>query len=101
MTQIFRALFIALFLSLMLSACVYKINVQQGNLITDETINKIHAGMSVEDVTSLLGDPLLNNVYHDNRLIYVYTMKQGNHRMVRRNLTVYFVNDKVTGYTTH
>ena len=100
MTQMFKAFFITIILSLTLSACVYKINVQQGNVITDEAISKLHVGMSLEDVQTLFGAPLLNNVYHDNRVVYVYTMRQGHHPMTRRNLNIYFVNDKVTRYTT-
>ena len=100
MAQMFKALFITLFLSLTLSACVYKMNVQQGNVITDEAVAKIHTGMSLEDVRALLGDPLLNNVYHDNRILYIYTMRQGHHVMTRRDLAIYFMNDKVTHYTT-
>ena len=101
MTHIFKTVFISLLLSLTLSACVYKINVQQGNLITDAAVAKLHTGMSVDDVTALFGAPLLNNVYHDNKISYVYTMKQGNHKMKRRNLTIYFANGKVTGFTTY
>lgn len=100
MTQILRALFITIFLSLTLSACVYRINVQQGNIITDEAVAKIHTGMNTEDVKALFGEPLLNNVYHNNHMIYVYTMRQGHHPMARRNLNIYFVHDKVTGFST-
>lgn len=101
MTQILRVLFITIFLSFTLSACVYKINVQQGNVITDEAVAKIHTKMTTEDVKAVLGEPLLNNVYHDNRMIYVYTMRQGHHPMTHRNLNIYFVNDKVTGFSTN
>ena len=100
MTRIFKTAFFSLLLSLTLSACVYKINVQQGNLITDAAIAKLHAGMSMDDVTALFGTPLVNNVYHDNKITYVYTMKQGNHKMTRRDLTIYFVNNKLVSYKT-
>lgn len=100
MMQMVKAFFIILFSMLVLSACVYKINVQQGNVITDKAINQLQVGMSSDQVRALFGDPLLKDVYHGNSLTYVYTMKQGNHPMTRRQVTIYFVNDKVTRYTT-
>ena len=100
MTQTLRVLFLASFISLSLSGCVYKINIQQGNIITNKDISKIHTSMSTAAVEQMLGTPLLRNVYKDNRLAYVYTMKQGHKKMHRRNLTVYFKNGRVTRFTT-
>lgn len=100
MTQTLKALFLAIFVSISLSGCIYKIDVQQGNIITDKDVQRIHSGMSTTAVQQILGEPLLRNVFKDNRLAYVYTMKQGHKPMHRRNLTIYFKNGKVTRYTT-
>ena len=100
MTQTLKALFLAIFLSISLTGCIYKVDVQQGNIITDKDIQRIHNGMSATAVQQVLGEPLLRNVFKDNRLACVYTMKQGRNPMHRRNLTIYFKNGKVTHYTT-
>lgn len=100
MKQTLKALFLATFVSVSLSGCIYKIDVQQGNIITDKDVQRIQTGMSSTAVVQMLGEPLLRNVFKDNRLAYVYTMKQGRQPMHRRNLTIYFKDDKVTHYTT-
>lgn len=99
MTQTLKALFLIISISIGLSGCVYKIDVQQGNIITDRDVAKIHRGMSALDVEGILGAPLLRNIYKGNQLYYVYTMKQGHKKMHRRNLTIYFKNGKVTHFT--
>jgi outer membrane protein assembly factor BamE len=101
MTQTLKALFLASFLGLSLTGCVYKIDVQQGNIITNKDVAKIHPGMTDVAVEQMLGAPLLRNVYRTNGKYYVYTMKQGHKPMYRRNLTIYFSKyGKVTRYTT-
>ena len=73
---------------------------QQGNLITDKAISQLHAGMSIDDVRTVLGSPLLNDIYHNDHYVeYVYTMRRGNHPMTQRHLTIYFSNGKLTHYT--
>ncbi len=96
MTQIFKTLWFALALCLLLSGCVYKIDVQQGNVITNKELQSIKPGMSVADVQKQLGEPVLRNVYKNGTLLYVYTMKKGHHDMTHRSLIVYFENAKVT-----
>jgi outer membrane protein assembly factor BamE len=99
MTQTLKALFLASLVSLSLSGCVYKIDVQQGNIITNRDVAKIHRGMSAIAVEQILGEPLLRNIYKGNQMYYVYTMKQGHKKMHRRNLTIYFSHNKVTHFT--
>lgn len=101
MTHIIKNLFLVMFFSIALSGCIYKINIQQGNLISDESLSKLHAGMSVNDVEVLFSAPLVNDVYGNNRYVYVYTMKQGHHPMTRRQLMIYFINNKVVSYTVN
>lgn len=100
MTQTLRVLFLTIFLSVSLSGCVYKIDVQQGNILTNKDIAKIHRGMSTTAVKKILGDPLLQNVYKDNQMTYVYTMKRGHRKMTRRNVTVHFSGSRVTSVST-
>ena len=63
--------------ALLLSGCVHKMNVQQGNIIEQDKVNKLHAGMSEEEVKSLMGTPVLINTFRDNRVNYIYTNKPG------------------------
>ncbi len=60
-----------------LAACsnfgVYRLDVQQGNLVTQEQVSKVKTGMSRLDVRNLLGTPLLQDAFNANRWDYVYT----------------------------
>ena len=81
--------------SAILSGCVYRPDVQQGNLITTSEVKSIKKGMTASQVKSKLGDPLLVNIYQNNRILYVYTFQHGNHRMKEKRLIIYLKNDRV------
>lgn len=96
MTQMLRNLFMSTLIAGLLTGCVYKADIQQGNVITQDNLQNIHTGMSTAQVQKLLGKPLLNNVYRDNRLVYVYTMKRGHKKMTAISATISFINSRVT-----
>lgn len=96
MTQMLRTLIMSTLTACLFAGCVYKADIQQGNIITDRDLQQLHPGMSVSQVQIQLGKPLLNNVFPDNRLVYVYTMKRGHKKMTRMTVTVTFINNKVT-----
>ncbi|MFW0072570.1 MAG: outer membrane protein assembly factor BamE [Coxiella-like endosymbiont] len=82
------------------TACVYHPSVQQGNIITDRELNTLHKGMSKSKVRSLLGDPILVNIYADDRLVYVYTFQAGRRKMQSLHLIIYLSNNRVTNFCT-
>ena len=75
---------------------VYKMTVQQGNIIGEETLDRLAPGMSKRQVTFLLGTPLLTDFFHANRWDYTYTIKRGHQAMEKRTLTLYFKDDVLT-----
>jgi outer membrane protein assembly factor BamE len=80
---------------LLLSGCVHKMNIEQGNIIEQDSINKLHKGMSQEEVRSLLGSPVLINTFRDNRVDYVYTNKPGYGKGTEKNITLIFQGDRL------
>ena len=90
---------IAGMLGILLSGCVYRPDVQQGNIIKPSDMRIIEKGMTSSQVKSLLGDPLLVNIYRDNRVVYVYTFQRSHHRMKEKRLIIYLRNDRVTSYS--
>ena|SRR3990167_3985432 len=80
----------------LLSGCVYKIPVQQGNIITENDVAKIQRGMSPTQVVNILGNPVLNNIYLSNKLTYVYTIQKGYRKRYEKRLYVIFINNRVT-----
>ena len=67
-----------LVLSTLLNACAHKINIQQGNVLTQESMAKIAIGMHQDKVVRLVGNPLLVSPFHPNRWDYVYSFYEGN-----------------------
>lgn len=92
---------LTMLLSLTLSGCFlqpYKITIQQGNLITDAQVQRLNRGMRTQQVRNIFGSPLLKNIYIDDRIVYVYTIKPGHARMHERRLVIYFRNDRLVNY---
>ena len=90
--------FITCLLSFVLSGCMYRPTVQQGNVINAAHLKAIKNGMTSSQIKSLLGGPLLINIYQDNRIVYVYTFQRGHHSMKEKRLIIYLKNNRVTNY---
>ena len=90
------ARFGAIALALGLSACVYRMDVQQGNLLDAEQVDQVEVGMTRSQVRFLLGTPMVIDSFDADRWDYVYSLRRGHERQVtRRHLVVWFDGDKV------
>jgi outer membrane protein assembly factor BamE len=96
-----RAKILTLFVLLLLAGCssvpslVYKIEIQQGNIITQEMVDKLKPGMTRSQVRFALGSPMISDVFHNNRWDYVYRLEQKGALVEQRHLTVFFEDDKI------
>lgn len=70
-------------------------DIEQGNVITTAQLAKIHVGMGQEQVTQLLGTPVLDNTLADNRLNYVYTFQPGYGPKQQKHLAVVLNHGRV------
>ena len=78
------------------TACVYRVDVQQGNLLDDTDIEEVKPGMTRSQVRFLLGTPVVEDAFHDDRWDYVYYLRRGrSRREEKRWLIVMFADDKV------
>ncbi len=68
----------------------YKMDIRQGNLITQDMRAKLKIGMTQSQVKAALGAPLVNDVYHANRWDYFYSLEQGGKVVESQRLTLYF-----------
>lgn len=86
---------------LALSGCfpsVYKIDIQQGNIITQDMVNQLRPGMTRAQVNYLMGTPLILDPFHANRWDYIYSIQPGGGRMHQENITLFFnKNNQLTG----
>jgi len=82
----------------LLAACSsfnpYKIDVQQGNVLTQEMVAQLKPGQTREQVRYILGTPLLADIFHQQRWDYVYSYRKGRSGEVEtRQFSVYFDKD--------
>lgn len=79
----------------------YRINVQQGNFISSETMTQLREGMkrpegmTRDQVRFLLGTPLIADVFHGNEWDYVFRLEKGNGEIITSHLKVTFNGNKL------
>jgi len=90
-------------LTLFLTSCtIHKIDVQQGNILTTEVVSKVKTGMNKKQVRFLLGNPSIQDPFHQNQWDYSYTFKSGknNKETERSHVTIFFENELVARIET-
>lgn len=74
-----------------LAGCVHRINIQQGNFLDTEDIDRVAVGMTRVQVRALLGTPMVADPFVSNRWDYVYYLKLGKwSEPQQRHFIVYF-----------
>lgn len=74
---------------------VYKLDVQQGNIITQDMVNQLKPGMNKRQVRFIMGTPLLMDSFNDNRWDYFYSLKNGQDELAQERLTLFFIDDQL------
>jgi outer membrane protein assembly factor BamE len=74
----------------------YRMEIQQGNFVSQEAVSQLRPGMTREQVRFVLGTPLVADPFRTNRWDYVYRRQLENSSgSESRRLTVFFENDVV------
>jgi outer membrane protein assembly factor BamE len=73
----------------------YRIDVQQGNVITQEMVDQLKPGMTRSQVKFILGTPPLVDPFRTNRWDYVYFYKKDGTITEQRKIAVVFDNDRL------
>jgi outer membrane protein assembly factor BamE len=106
-TNSMRAQLIILPVSLLLVSCSemampklftlspHKIEIRQGNLISQEMRERLKPGMTHSQVRALLGTPLVSDPFHANRWDYVYRFEQDGKLVDKQRLTLHFDSDRL------
>lgn len=71
----------------------YRIDVRQGNYVSQEMISQLKKGMTRDQVRYVLGTPLLVDTFRTDRWDYVYLFVPGEGEPQKRAISVYFDND--------
>lgn len=77
----------------------YKIDIQQGNVVTQSMIDQLKLGMTRTQVQYIMGTPLLQDTFDRNRWDYVYSNQPGDKPRVQRTVTLYFDNDRLRSHS--
>jgi outer membrane protein assembly factor BamE len=73
----------------------YKMEIQQGNFVSQEMVSRLQPGMSKDQVRLVLGTPLLTDIFHAERWDYVYWREDQAGRREQRKLAVFFDQGKL------
>lgn len=77
---------------------VYKVDIQQGNVVTQDMIDQLRPGMTRSQVRFIMGSPLITDTFHANRWDYLYSIQPGGGpRQQERVSLVFNANDQLAG----
>lgn len=71
----------------------YKLDVQQGNVVTSKMLLQLRPGMTKSQVRFIMGTPLLQDSFHGNRWDYVYQMRENGKIIEQRRVILQFENE--------
>jgi outer membrane protein assembly factor BamE len=72
---------------------VYKLDINQGNYLSQDMVEKLKVGQTKPQVRAALGTPLITSAFRDNRWDYVYEFQSAGRLREHRQFTVYFKDD--------
>ena len=102
MTRTITALAAAIALSTILTSCtlprVYKVTVQQGNVITQQMVDSLKPGMSQEQVAYVMGKPVIKNPFDEDRWDYVYTLRVPGVVSDRMKMSLFFTDGMLSHF---
>jgi len=80
---------------------IYRPTIQQGNVVTQEQVNKLKPGMAKRQVNFILGTSTLKDIFHADRWDYAYTKGVGSTPDEIKHLSIFFENDRLVRITGH
>ncbi len=102
MHKFFKLLFVLLLIcSAFLTGCgstvptvkPFKMDIQQGNVVTSKMLLQLKPGMTKSQVKFIMGTPLIVDSFHSNRWDYFYQMRQAGKIKEQRRVMLEFEKD--------
>ena len=69
---------------------VYKIDIQQGNVVTQDMIDQLRPGMTRRQVRFIMGNPLITDTFHADRWDYLYSIQPGGGQRLQERVSLVF-----------
>ena len=73
----------------------YKVDIQQGNYVTQDMVDRLKPGMTRSQVRFALGTPLVTAPFHNDRWDYIYVLQKRGRVVEQRRIVVVFSEDKL------
>ena len=78
---------------------VYRIQVPQGNVINEEMVAKLKPGMTRRQVRFIMGTPLIEDTFNNNRWDYVYMVRRARVVEEQAKISLLFDGDRLVSYS--
>lgn len=77
---------------------VYRIDIAQGNIVTQEMIDQLKPGMTKRQVRFIMGTPLIIDTFEPERWDYFHSMSKRGKQESQEHVTLFFENDKLVRF---
>jgi outer membrane protein assembly factor BamE len=98
-----HAFFVTAFasLTLLLTGCglVYKMEINQGNFVTQDMVDKLKEGQTRQQVKFILGTPTTESLFHKDRSDYAFSLERRGSKVTSHTLSLVFDDDKLKSWT--
>jgi outer membrane protein assembly factor BamE len=72
---------------------VYKIDIEQGNVITQEMIDQLRPDMTKRQVRFIMGAPLVKDTFNQERWDYIHSISRRGNKRDQINLSLFFEDE--------
>ncbi len=81
------------------SGLIHRVEVQQGNVITQQMVDTLTPGMTKRQVQLVMGTPMIVDVFQQDRWDYPYRFTPSDGPGVERSVSLYFEDQKLARIT--
>jgi outer membrane protein assembly factor BamE len=74
---------------------VYRIDIQQGNVLRQDLIDRLKPGMEKSQVQFIMGTPAIIDPFHTEQWEYIFTLSEEGNRRTQRHVRIHFENDRL------
>jgi outer membrane protein assembly factor BamE len=101
MLKLTKLLILSLAAVAMAGCAFFRVEIQQGNYITQEQVEQLEPGMTMREVRYIMGTPLVVDPFHEKHrwdYVYAYSPDLGTD-FEKRRITLFFENDTLEQIT--
>jgi outer membrane protein assembly factor BamE len=77
---------------------VHRITIQQGNVVTQQMIDRLKPTMTKGQVNFVLGNAVIDDKLEADRWDYIYSIQLPNGSVIRKILSIYFVDERLSHF---